>query len=164
MQHCAKPLRSLLIGGQSERGSGRLDALFGPADSLGHGGLGHQERARDLRSGKATYGSQGESDRGWPAKSGMTAHEEQNERVILSDMSVYLGYGRQVIEFGRHRSFAAATGHLASQVISHAAGGDLDEPRARIVRSAFLGPLKCCCQQRFLDCIFGVGEVTETAN
>src|ERR1700722_4966500 len=94
MQHRAKPLRPLLIGGQSERGSGRLDALFGATDSLGHGCLGHQEGVRDLRGCKATHGAQGESNGRWLAEGGMTAHEKQDERVILFNVSVNLGYGR----------------------------------------------------------------------
>ena len=94
----------------------------------------------------------------------MTAHEEQNERVILLDMTVDFGHGRQIIKFHGHGGFPAPTGELASQVIGHAPASDLDKPGARIVRRAFFGPLKRCCEQRLLDGVFSVGEIMEAAN
>jgi hypothetical protein len=49
-------------------------------------------------------------------------------------------------------------------VIGHAAQSDLDKPGARVVRHAFLRPLRRRRDQRLLDGILGVSEVMEAAN
>ena len=94
----------------------------------------------------------------------MTAHEEQNQRVVLLSIAFHFGHGGQIIKFGRHGSFPAAAGQFASNVIGHAPACHLAKPAARIVRNAFFGPLHGCCDQRFLHSIFSVGEVMEAAD
>ena len=164
MEHCAEPLLSLFVCGQTKGDSGRLDALFGPANSLCHGCLRHQESVGNLHRRQAAHGAQGERNGRRQAQGGMTAHEEQNQRVILLCIIFYFGYRRQIIKFSRHGSFPAAAGQFASEMIGHAPACHLAKPAARIVRDAFFGPLHCCCNQRFLYSVFGVGEVMEAAD
>jgi hypothetical protein len=51
---------------------------------------------------------------------------------------------------------------LATQVISHAATGNLEQPSARIVRYALIGPLHGGREQRLLYRVLGGGEVLES--
>ena len=71
-----------------------------------------------------------------------------------------------VIGVGLHHgeAFAAAAGAIAADLIGHPADGDLNEPSARIVGHAGLGPLQCGGEQRFLHGVFGGGEVAEPAD
>ena len=62
----------------------------------------------------------------------------------------------------RRLRLALAASHFAPHMIGHTAGGDLNQPSARILGKAVLRPLDCCRNQRFLDCIFGRGKVAKT--
>ena len=88
----------------------------------------------------------------------MTAHEKQNERVILFRLASRNGVAEdrsQVVEF------AAPTRALAAQVIRHPPGSDLYEPSAWIVGKTFTPPLLRGREQRFLDRVFGDTEVAK---
>ena len=67
-----------VANGASSRRSRRL----GPADPLGHGGFGDEERPRDLGGGQAADGAQGEGDLAGPGQVGMTAQQQQRDRVV----------------------------------------------------------------------------------
>ena len=88
----------------------------------------------------------------------MTAHKEQDERVVLLRLTFKL------VDLHRRGGFPAAAGQLAAQVIGHAPGGDLNQPGARIVGKAFPRPLQGGCDQCLLNGVLGVGEVTEAAD
>ncbi len=62
VQDHAQALRPLVIRRHAELGASRLDARLRPADPLGHGRLGHEERTGDLCRGQATHGAKGERD------------------------------------------------------------------------------------------------------
>src|SRR5260221_14660481 len=94
----------------------------------------------------------------------MTAHEEQDERVVLIRFILDAGRGRHVVELRGRRSFPAPAGELAAQVVGHAPGSDLNQPGARILGSAFPRPLNRRREQRLLNGVLGGGEVAETAN
>ena len=61
--------------------------LLRPADPLRHRRLGHEKRVGDFGGREAAYGAQRERDRGRPGERGMAAHEEQDERVVLLELS-----------------------------------------------------------------------------
>jgi hypothetical protein len=94
----------------------------------------------------------------------MTAHEEQDERVVLILPIPAIDCGR-LLPFecylqGRE-GFAPSPGQRAAEMIGHAPGGDLDQPAARIVGHALFGPLHGRREQRLLNGILGGEEVAE---
>jgi len=76
VQDHPEPLGALWLGGQIESRPGVADALLGPGNALGDGGLGNQERGRDLRSGQAADRAQGERELGGRRQRGMAAQEQ----------------------------------------------------------------------------------------
>ena len=61
-----------------------------------------------------------------------------------------------------HRDrLAAPPGQLGAELIDHAPGGDLDQPAARVVGHALLGPLQGGREQRLLDRVLRGGEIAE---
>jgi hypothetical protein len=93
----------------------------------------------------------------------VAAHEEQDERVVLlhHSLAVQCGHDPLVGWLLHDRDgFATPPGQLASQVIGHSPGGNLNQPATRIFRHALVGPLDGCRKQRLLDGIFrGVFEL-----
>ena len=91
----------------------------------------------------------------------MTAHEEQNQRVILFRLASRNGVAEdrsEVVEF------PSATRGLAPQLIRHPPGGDLDQPSAWIVGKTFTRPLLRGGEQCFLDRVLGNSEVAEATD
>src|SRR4051812_16690495 len=82
MEHDAEPLRLLSRRRQVEAGSGRLDALLGPADALRHGRLGHEEGPGDLGGRQAADGPQGQRDLRRGRQRRVAAQEQQREGVV----------------------------------------------------------------------------------
>src|SRR5260370_14150148 len=87
----------------------------------------------------------------------MTAHEEQDERVV------FFG-GRQLLDLHNGGGFAAAASALAADVIGHAPASDLNQPGARIVGHAFARPLNGRREQGLLHGVLGGGEVAKTSD
>src|SRR5262249_11471054 len=94
----------------------------------------------------------------------MTAHEEQGEGVVLLRSIITFSRGRLRAGLRSRSAFAAPPGLLASNVIRHAAGGDLYQPGARIAGNALPRPLQDRRHQRLLNGILGGREVMETAD
>ena len=168
VEHRAKPLRMLAIGRQSKRHARGLDGLLGPADPLRHRAFRYQERVGDLRRRQAANGAQRQRDRRGGSQRGMTAHEEQHERVVpLSSWPGCLRSGANG-SIGRRfvpgNVFTLPPRCFAAEVIGHAAGRDVNEPAARIVGDPFLRPLHARRDQRLLHRIFGGGEIPEAAD
>ena len=147
VEHGAEALGALFGGGRLKADAGGLDGGFGAGDALRHGGLGHQEGAGDLRGGEAADGAQSERDGGRRSERGMAAHEEKVEGVVLRFVFEVEVRDDEEGLLGRRGSFAVEAGALAAHAVGHAAGGDADEPGARILRSAFVGPLGGGCDQ-----------------
>jgi len=157
----AEPLAALAAGGHGERHATLLDALLGPADAPGHGRLGHQERPGDLRGGQAADRPQGQRDLRRRRQDGVTAHEQQDERVVgLRRRPV--GGGRQPLP-GKGPAgdavLAALAGLLAAEQVGEPARGDRDQPAPRVVRDAAGGPLHGRRQERLLGGVLGGVEV-----
>ena len=96
----------------------------------------------------------------------MTAHEQQDERVVLIGVSPDLQIDRRCnwFELRGRGGFPAAARRLAAQVIGHAPRGHLNQPGAWIFRTTFPRPLNGRGDQCFLNGILGAGEVAETAD
>jgi hypothetical protein len=79
VQDGTQPVGPLGGVGRAERYVRVLDPLFGAADALGHGRLGHQERAGDFGGGQPADGPQRQRNgrRGW--QRGMAAQEQQEQ-------------------------------------------------------------------------------------
>ena len=101
----------------------------------------------------------------------MTAHEEQDERVVLVHpaLDASLADARSEVvdrrRFGRDLrdddGLAAAPRQLGAHVIGHAPRRDVDQPAARVVGHALLGPLQGRREERFLHRVLGGGKVAE---
>ena len=97
----------------------------------------------------------------------MAAHEEQHQRVVVFRELRVLRRRREV---GVRRllavrlALAPAPRDLAAQLVGHPARGDLDQPRARIVWHAFVGPLHRSREQRLLHRVLGRREVAVAAD
>src|SRR5690349_18727421 len=92
----------------------------------------------------------------------MTAHEEQDERVVFFAPAIDLDCRRQLVHFHRRSGLTAPARELATHAIDHAPGSDLSQPRTGIVGDALPRPLSGRRDQRLLDCVFGAGEITES--
>ncbi len=62
--------------------TGPTDDALGAADALRHGGLGHEVGVSDLAGGEATYGAEGQRDRGRRRQIGVCAQEVEAQRVV----------------------------------------------------------------------------------
>ena len=93
----------------------------------------------------------------------MTAHEEQDERVVVLFAFGIEGRDEEEWRFSGGGGFAIEARTLAAHAIGHAARGNVDEPGARIVGEAFLRPLICGGDECILHRVLGGGEVAEAA-
>jgi hypothetical protein len=151
---------------QPERHLRRLDALLCPTDALTHGGLGDQERTRDLSGRQAADGTQSQRDLRCGRELGMAAQEQQDKRVIpLGRRSIGSGRGQAVTGNPGGDGVFTTTPRLgAAQLVGHPAVRDRDEPATRVLRHAGLTPLHGSSEQRLLHGVLGSVEVSEPAN
>jgi len=94
----------------------------------------------------------------------MTAHEQQDERVVLIHFILRVGRRRRPVELERRGGFSAPAGEFAADVIGHAPGSHLNQPGARIAGAPLPRPLNSRRNQRLLHGVFGVCKVTESAD
>jgi hypothetical protein len=83
VQDRREPSGAFAGGGQPERRRAGLDLLLGPGDPPGHGRLGDKERPGDLRSGQAADRAEGQCDLRGRGQGGVTAHEQQDQGVVV---------------------------------------------------------------------------------
>ena len=93
----------------------------------------------------------------------MAAHEEQDERVVL------LRIGELVRRLDLRRlhhdgGLAPAPRDFGPEMVRHAAGGDVNQPAARVIRNAFPRPLQGRRDECFLNRVFGRREVPESSH
>ena len=181
VQDGAEPLAALVPGGHAEGHARRLDPLLGAADPLRHRRLGHQERVRDLGGGQSADRSQRQGNGRRASERGMTAHEEQDQRVVLIHL-IGPRRRRSLSEIGERRCvrrwrdlqigrrlrddqrLATAAREIGADVVGHAPRGDVNQPAARVVGHAFVRPLERGGEQRLLHRVLGGGEVAEAAD
>ena len=93
----------------------------------------------------------------------MTAHEEQDERIVGIDLRlVRRCWCNHARDFIRDDGLAVPARDFAASVVAHSAERHLDQPSPRIVGNAVARPLSSRRDQRFLHCIFGGSEVVES--
>ena len=90
----------------------------------------------------------------------MTAHEEQDERVVVRVVEIERRDDEEGL-LGGNSGFTIEACAIAAQRVGHATCGDANEPGARTVRSAFVRPLIRCCDQGLLHRVFRDGEVAK---
>ena len=91
MQHDAEAVVPLRLRRKVEADARALDPLLGPADALGHRGLGNQEGIRDLRRRQPTDRAQGERELRRSRQRGVTAHEQEREGVVVVKWLPWVG-------------------------------------------------------------------------
>lgn len=119
-----------------------------------HRRLRHQEGGRDLPGGETTDGAQGEGDPAGRGELGVTAEEQQGQRVVPVRAGLLVGGVREEFRGRRGQGqgvLAAAARGLAAHLVDEPAGGDGDQPAPRVVGDALLGPLAGRRDQGLLD-------------
>ncbi len=81
-QDGADPVREIGLVGQAVGDPGVADLPLGPDQTLGHGGLRHQEGPPDLRGGEPAQESQGQCHLGGRGQGGMAAREDQSQSFV----------------------------------------------------------------------------------
>ena len=158
MEDGSQSLRAFRRRGKRERLGGRLHLGLRPTDPLRHRRLGDEERRGDLAGREPAHRAQRQRDGRRRSERGVTAHEHEHERVVLT--------GRRIRRRDRPRRgevFAAASGVVAPVVLDHAPGRDADQPGDRLVRGPVGGPGRCRREEHFLNRVLGIGEVAVTA-
>ena len=96
----------------------------------------------------------------------MAAQEEDDQGVVLIGRGVP-GVSRRAEQIlgelaNGVQAFTPASGLFAAQQIRHPAGRDGGQPARGVGRQSLVPPLGSSGQQRFLDCVLGYVEATET--
>ncbi len=113
------------------------DGLLRAGDAAGHGRLGDQEGAGDLRRGQAADGAQRQRDLGRRGQRRMAAQEEQDQRVVTGGGRV----GRDRGPAGRPPPRVPRRACWLRRRSVSRRGGDGDQPRLRVLRRPVGGPL-----------------------
>ena len=156
-------VRQLAGGERGERGVEPAQPGLGPADPLGHRGFGDEERPRDLGGGQTADGAQGEGDLAGPGQLGVTAQQQQRDRVVDDSCPVDLvraggdhlvGRGPQLVG-----ALALGPGPLGPHLVDQPTGSHGGQPRVRAVGDALRRPLLVRRQQGLLQRVLGGAEV-----
>jgi hypothetical protein len=128
----------------------------GAHQSLGHRGRARQQGRRDLLDGEAAHRLQREGDAGRPREHGVTAHEDHRQLVV-----VHAPRGDGVCAVGRpgpDRLEPVVQHTLAAEHVERAVARDLEQPPARVVGHAPVGPRRQRAEQRVLHDLLGEVE------
>ncbi len=129
VQHQPKAFRALVGWRERERLAGCLDLGLGPADPLGHGRLGNEERGGDLASGQAADRAQRERDGQRGRERRMAAQDHEDQRVV-APRGLLVRAGHRP---GGGQLLPAAARVVAAVLVGQPAGGHPDEPAKRAV-------------------------------
>ena len=127
------------------------DHALGPADALGHGGLGHEVGLRDLAGGEATDGSEGERHRRRRREVGVRAQEVEAQRVV----GARDGAGGRC---GVEPHLAVAARRVGPRHVEEGPPRDRDEPSGGVGRRLVL-PRGERSDERLLHGVLGRREV-----
>src|ERR671923_1430121 len=94
VQYRSQPTGAIRLSRHAERNARGPDALLRAADALGHGRLGNEEGAGDLRSGETTDGPKGQRDLRGGGERRMATQEEEGQGVVVVRRPLVSGPGR----------------------------------------------------------------------
>ena len=164
VQHGIQARGTFLVGRHAEAHARRLDLFLRAADSLRHGRLGHQERARDLGGRQPAHCPQRQRNRRRPGQRRVTAHEQEQQRVVVLFDAVAVGRRHGWLAFHclcDDLGLAPPPRQVGADCVGHAPRRDVNQPAAWVFGDALLRPLHGRGQQRLLHGVFGGREVTE---
>ncbi len=160
VQHQPEAFRALVGRRERERLARCLDLGLGPADPLGHGRLGNEERGGDLARGQAADRAERERDGQRGRERRMAAQDHEDQRVV-APRGLLVRAGHRP---GGGQLLPAAARVVAAVLVGQPAGGHPDEPAQRAVGPSLGGPCGGGGNQRLLHGVLGVGEVAVTAD
>ncbi len=153
---------------QLEGGAARADRRLGPADPLGDGGLGDEQRPGDLRRREAAHRAQRQRHLRRAGQGRVAAQVEEREAVVAIGGGVEDGdpVGRRAGGPwpGDGRLLAPPTRGVAPPLLDQAARGDGRQPAARVVRDPVAWPLRGRGDERLLDGVLAGIELAVTAD
>ena len=168
LQHAVQPARQFLAGGNLEGNLRLADFLFGAGQALGDGGIGGQKGAADFRDAETAKGLQRERDLRFRGNQRMAA-DEHHAQAVVGDFLVgeqrlrpARGFGaiHQADDFG----FLVAENFLAADDVEREVAGGAHDPGGGILRHAVERPGLQRAGERFLDHVFGEGEMFDAEN
>jgi hypothetical protein len=134
------------------------DLALRPGQALGHGRLGDQESARDLRGGQAAERAQRERDPCVERERGVAAGEDQPEPVV-HDPALVRGSGGEpaFVLVGEHGGLPQLRGLdlSAAQHVERAVARGRGEPGGRIARDPGGRPVLEGLRERVLHALLG---------
>ncbi len=170
-EHRREAFGALLSTGNLERHALVGERAFGADDALGDGGLGDEERARDLLGCEAAEQPEGERHPRLDGQHGMAGREDEAQEVV-ADVVCPLIDGRLEI---RHRRFLFGLELvtellvlpieplLAAPEIDRPVLGGRHQPRARVAGNARLGPLLERGEEGVLRQVLGQADIAYDA-
>ncbi len=127
------------------------DRALGPADALGHGGLGHEVGLRDLAGGEAPHGAEGQRHGGRRRQVGVGTQEVEAQRVVGAR-------DRPARRFGVDSELSITPSGVRPRRVEEDPPGDGDEPGGG-VGGAFVLPRGEGPEECLLDGVLGGREV-----
>ena len=97
---------------------------------------------------------------------GVTAHEEQVERVVVLHRGLVRGEGELLLgrDQADHQRLALTAGGVRADLVGEPPRRDLDQPRSRMIGEPLLRPLQRGRDERLLDRVLRRREVAELAD
>ncbi len=160
-EHGGEPVREQVVGWDAEGDARRLDLALGAHQALGHGRLGDEERARDLRRREPAERSQSECDLRVDGERGVTAREDELEALVAEWRRVHRLLGGLL---GFEQSRLRRQRLVASDAVDRAVPCRRDEPGPGMVGLAVAGPSLRGDRERVLRGFLGELEVAEEAD
>jgi hypothetical protein len=160
-EHGRQPPGQVGLGRDAVRDSRVPDLALGPDQPLGHGGLRHQERVRDLRRGEPAQQPERQRDLGAGAQRRVAAGEHEPQPVIAHGPLLFylLVPGMEQRGLG----VLVRAGRLAPQPVDGPVAGGGDDPAGRAGRQSGLGPSPGGLRERVLDRVLGGVDIAEDA-
>ena len=160
-EHGGQAIRQHIVRRHAERDAGGLDLVLRPHQPLGHGRLGHEERARDLGRRQAAERAQGERHLCFHCEGRMAAREHELESLVGKRRLPH-----PVLHCLRHLEQVrlGGQGPIAPDAIEGAVARGGHEPGARLGRDSVARPALRGDRERLLGGFLGEFEIAEEAD
>ena len=169
VQRGRQALGQRLVRRHRERDARGADLRLGPHESLRHGGLGHEERVRDLGCRQAAQQPQRQRHLRLGRERRVTAGEDQPQPLVgharrhgllVGGLVVGRRDGRESLEL----RCALAQHAIAAQPVDRPIARDHDDPRRRVARNALERPALHRGDERILHRLLGKVPVADGAD